>query len=928
MSTAPAPRDGTEAALLTDGTTVRIRSITVDDRKAVLGLHTTGLSDESRRNRFFGVSRTAPRTATDRLCGPPRDGLLTLGAWVGDVLVGEADCELLDEPPQTAELALVVADHWHHRGVATLLLEHLIHAARQRGVRFFEADALTGNRSVHKVFADLGLPVRRRYEQGEVRVRVPLDESDEHYREAVDERGRRADVASLAALLRPASVAVVGVSRREGSVGRAVLDRIRNGGFTGPAWAVNPAADTIAGEPAYPSVGALPGVPDLAVLAVPAAAVPVVAEECGRAGVRALLVLTAGLGAAQAGQLLHSCRRHSMRLVGPNSLGIAHTDPAVRLDAEFGGAFPLPGTAGVAVQSGGVGIALLERLAWLGVGVSGFVSLGDKYDVSGNDLLRWWEQDGRTDLALLHLESFGNPRAFARTARRVTRRMPVLTVDAGRSEAGRRGAASHTAAAATPTVVRETLFHQAGITATRSIDELVAAAGLLHAQPLPAPRGAIAVVSNAGGIGILAADACADAGLELPELPGELARLLPPGASVRNPVDTTAAVLPAELTLFLRALEREEAVDAILVCLVPTALGTAQGRDPLRALLEGPASRPVPLAAVLLDQQVPISYLTCADGGVLPAYSDVAAAARALAHARDRARLLAEPPSPEAEAPGCDRAVARSLVDGYLHAHPEGGWPDPLTTADLLESYGLPLITSVWARDEHTAVVTAAGLGRLGHEGKAVLKAYWPGQVHKSEAGAVRTGLAGESEVRSTYREFARSFGARLAGAVVQPMAGPGVELLAGVVQDRVFGPLVVLGAGGTATEVLADRTARLAPLTERDLTTMVTDLRTEPLLAGHGGAPPVDLAAVRSVLARLSRLATDLPELVEADLNPVIARPDGAVCVDARIRLEPRPSYDPYLRRLRRPAPVAAPGRHGREGGAAGVVREDRILE
>ncbi|MER7673985.1 GNAT family N-acetyltransferase [Kitasatospora sp. NPDC096128] len=902
------PSRSTAEALLADGTTVELRPLGPGDHKAVLDLHAEGMSEESRRMRFFGVSRNAPARAADRLCGPPRAGLLALGAWVGEELIGEADCELLDGPPETAELALAVADRWHGRGAATLLLEHLVHTARAAGIRFFEADTLFGNRAVHRVFADLGLPVERRYAQGEVRVRVPLDEEGgERYRSAVDERGRRADVASLAALLRPASVAVIGASRRAGSVGRTVLGKIRRGGFAGEAWAVNPHTREIDGRAAYPSVRALPAVPDLAVLAVPAGAVPAVAEECGAAGVRALVVLTSGLGPEQARGLMRACRRHSMRLVGPNSLGMAQTDPAVRLDAEFGGAFPRPGTAGVAVQSGGVGIALLQRLAWLGIGVSSFVSLGDKYDVSGNDLLQWWEADGRTDLALLHLESFGSPRAFARTARRVTRTIPVLTVDAGRSAAGRRGAASHTAAAATPTVTREALFRQAGITATRSIEELVEVAALLHAQPLPDPRGAVAVVSNAGGIGILAADACAEAGLILPELPARLADLLPPGASVHNPVDTTAAVGPTELALFLRALEREEAVDAILVCIAPTALCESPGQDPVRALLEGPARRRVPIAAVLLDQQVPVRYRGCADGGMLPTYSDGLSAARALAHARDRARRLAEPFSPPADAPDCDRRAARSLVDGHLTAHPEGGWLDPLSTADLLEAYGLPLTTTVWARDEHTASVAASGLRRLGHEGKVALKAYWPGQVHKSVSGAVRTGLGSDAEVRSAYREFTRRFGGELAGAVVQPMAAPGVELLAGVVQDQVFGPLIVLGLGGTAADVLADRVARLAPLSELDLTAMVAELRSAPLLVGNGGAPPVDLAAVRSVLARLSRLADDFPELVEADLNPVIARPDGALCVDARVRLERRPSFDPYLRRLRRPAAAEA---------------------
>ncbi|GAA2796306.1 bifunctional GNAT family N-acetyltransferase/acetate--CoA ligase family protein [Kitasatospora paracochleata] len=905
MPTVQHQPSGSEA-LLADGTTVTIRRITPADRPAVLALHADRMSDESRRLRFFGASRRAPGLAADRLCAEPRPGLCALGAWAADDLVGEADYEVLDDHPQSAELALAVADAWHHRGVGTLLLEHLVHAAHEHGVTAFEADTLAGNRAVHRVFADLGLPVHHRYGQGEIRITVPLAETDEHYRRAVDERGRAADVASLTALLHPASVAVLGASRRLGSVGQTVLRKIRDGGFTGPVWAVNPHADRVAGAVAYPDLAALPGVPDLAVLAVPAPAVPAAAEACGQAGVRALVVLTSGLDADRARQLTDSCRRYSMRLVGPNSLGIAQTAPDVRLDAEFGGVFPLRGTAGVAVQSGGVGIALLERLAWLGIGVSTFVSLGDKYDVSGNDLLQWWESDGCTDLALLHLESFGNPRAFARTARRVTRTLPVLTVDAGRSAAGRRAAASHTAAAATPTVTREALFRQAGITATRSIAELVDAAALLHAQPLPDGRGAVAVVSNAGGIGILAADACADAGLALPALPpgltARLLALLPDGASAANPVDTTAAVEPDRLRACLDALEESGAVDALLVCLVPTALATEPAGDLLRGLVEGRARRRLPVAVVRLDQEVPVRHLRADDGTRLPAYADVRAAAVALAHARDRARWLARPDSAEADVPDRDTVAARRLVDRYLAAHPDGGWLDPTATADLLDCYRLPLTTTVWAPDEHSAVLAARGLRALGHRNSAVLKAYWPDQVHKSAAGAVRTGLGTDREVRDAYREFTAAHGSRMAGAVVQPMAAPGVELLAGVVQDEVFGPLVVLGLGGTATELLDDRAARLAPLTQADLPAMVAELRTAPLLSGRPGNPPVDLPALHRVLAGLSRMATDLPQLAEVDLNPVIARPDGVLCVDARIRLEPRPPFDPYLRRLRRP--------------------------
>ncbi|GAA1220818.1 bifunctional GNAT family N-acetyltransferase/acetate--CoA ligase family protein [Kitasatospora nipponensis] len=896
-------------ALLADGTTALIRPLAPGDRAAALELHAVRMSEESRRLRFFGASRRAPEQAADRLCGPPRPGFLALGALVGGELIGVVECDAVQGRPEAAELAVAVADDWQHRGVATLLIEHLVHAARAQGVRTLEADTLAGNRSVHTVFSDLGLRVRRHLAQGEVRVSVELDESDERYRSAVDLRGRGADVASLRPLLRPGAVAVVGASRRAGSVGQAVLGKIRRGGFAGRVWAVNPHAREVAGSVAYPSLAALPDVPDLAVLAVPAGAVAGAAEECGLAGVRALVVLTSGLDGDQARHLLDSCRRHSMRLVGPNCLGIAQTDPDIRLDAEFGARQPRPGTAGVAVQSGGVGIALLGQLDRLGIGVSSFVSLGDKYDVSGNDLLQWWESDGRTDLALLHLESFGSPRAFSRTARRVSRTMPVLTVDAGRSPAGRRGAASHTAGAATPTVTRQALFTQAGITATRGIGELVETAALLHAQPLPGTRNAVAVLSNAGGIGVLAADACADVGLELPPLPAplvaELLAVLPAGATATNPVDTTAAVGPKELRACLDLLARSGAVEAVLLCLTPTALATDPEHGPLRALLDGPARGRIPLAAVLIDQEPPVRCLTAADGGRIPSYADPQAAARALAHARERARWLAEPPGAEIPVPDCDPPRARALAEHFLRTHPRGGWLDPDAVTALLECYGLPLTTSIWARDEHTAVLAASSLRQLGHEGKAVLKAYWPQQVHKSDLGAVRTGLTGEQAVRTAFREFAGRFGARMAGAVVQPMSAPGLELLAGVVQDAVFGPLVLFGMGGTTTDVLDDRVARLAPITEPDVHAMTTGLRATPLLFGYHGGAAVDLTAVRDVLARLSRLAMDLPQLAEADLNPLIAGPHGLLCVDARVRLEPRAPFDPYLRRLRRPLPT-----------------------
>lgn len=557
--------------------------------------------------------------------------------------------------------------------------------------------------------------------------------------------------------------------------------------------------------------------------------------------------------------------------------------------------------AGIAVQSGGVGIALLEHFSRLGIGVSSFLSLGDKYDVSGNDMLQWWESDQGTELAVLHLESFGNPRAFSRTARRVARSMPVLTVDAGRSDAGRRAAASHTAAAATPTMTRQALFTQAGIIATRSIGELVDTAALLHAQPLPAGI-RVAVVSNAGGAGVLAADACVDAGLTVPALDpglaGELLEVLPPGAAAANPVDTTAAVTADRMRACVDRLAAHPAVDAVLVVLVPTALATGTRDDPLLALTDAPGRRARPVAAVLLDQDTPVRLLTAADDATIPSYAEPQSAARALAHAARYGRWRADPPGTIPPLSGIDRSGANAIVEEYLAEHPDGGWLDPCDCAALLDRYRIPQLPWAWAEDEDTAARAARRL--TGPEGRAALKAYWPGLVHKSDQGALRLDLEGEEAVRMAFLDLRTRFGEHMTGAIVQPMARRGTELFTGVVQDEVFGPLVLFGLGGTATELLADHAARLAPLTDRDVHALMTAPRCAPLLFGYRGGSAVDLEGLEQLLLRVSRLASDLPQLAEADLNPVVAQPDGVVALDVRIRLLPRHAHDPYLRQLR----------------------------
>ncbi|WP_432154068.1 GNAT family N-acetyltransferase [Streptomyces tricolor] len=884
-------------ALLADGTTVRIRTVVPGDHEQVEQLYEE-MSPENLRLRFFTASRRLPGLAADRACAPARPGHRALLAETRGRVVGLAEYEAGEA--NTAEVSIAVADGLHHRGVGTLLVEHLVSAARADGITAFTADALSENHKVLRLFADLGLRTARRWAGPEVACTIYLDQSD-GYLTAVEERGRAADVASLTPLLLPEAVAVVGAGRTPGSVGRAILHQLHAGGYTGRLFAVNPAAHSILGVPCHPSVSALPRTPDLAVLAVPAAALPETAEECGKAGVRALLVVTAGLDADQAQTLLATCRAYGMRLVGPNYLGIANTDPALSLDATFAARPPRPGTAGVAVQSGGVGIALLDGLSRLGIGVSSFASLGDKYDVSGNDMLQWWESDGRTDLALLHLESFGSPRAFSRTARRVTRRMPVLTVDTGRSGAGRRATASHPAAAATRPLTRGALFTQAGITATRSIGELLETAALLHAQPLPAAS-RVAIVTNAGGAGVLTADACAEAGLSLPaptpELIDDLLAVLPDGAVVGNPVDATAAVTEAQLTDCVDRVMRYGGIDAVLVALVPTAVAAATGDDLVKALTLAPGRRAKPMAVVRLGQDLPVELLPAAESGTIPSYADPQAAARALAHAARRAAWLARPAGTVPDLDGVEAERARTLVEDHLAAHPGGGWLDPRECADLLACYGIPQISWAWAETEDEAVLAADRL--RGSDGRVVMKAHWPGSAHKSEQHAVLLDLRGDAQIRGAFRDLRTRFAGLMTGAVLQPLAARGTELCAGVVQDEVFGPLVLFGLGGTATEVLADRAARLAPLTDHDVHDLITAPRCAPLLFGAAGNGPVDLGLLEQLLLRLSRMAVDLPHLAEVDFNPVLATSGGVTVLDARVRLVPCRPQDPYLRRLR----------------------------
>ncbi len=575
-----------------------------------------------------------------------------------------------------------------------------------------------------------------------------------------------------------------------------------------------------------------------------------------------------------------------MRLVGPNCVGIVNTDPDVRMNATFSPVAPVPGRVGCASQSGGVGIELLARAHRLGLGVSTFVSMGNKADVSGNDLMQYWAEDPGTDVVLLYLESFGNPRVFARAVRELARRKPVVALKSGRSTAGARGTHSHTAALADPDAAVDALLRQTGVVRVDTLAELFDTAMLLAHQPVPGGR-RVAVVSNGGGPGIVAADACAAAGLEVPELSSELQgalRELAPSGGVRNPVDLIAA---AGADVFERAvglLLASGEIDALVAIYVAPYVTHAP--DIEAAVARAAAATPdIPVAACLLGLDDPPSVLPVPGGPGVPTFTYPEAAAQALAHAawlgdwRRRATGILPPV-------GIDDALVEARVSVALADAPSDGWVPPEVAFGVLADAGIPVVRSTTVTSAADAVAAADEMGF-----PVALKAVAPGLVHKSDVGGVRLGLADGDGVRAAYLAMGEALEGAMTGAVVQPMVPPGVELIVGIRNEPAFGPVVVLGMGGVTAELQHDIALAIPPLTDVDIDELVRSLRGSPLLFGYRNAPPVDVHTLADLLARIGHLAETVEEITELDCNPVVVSPDGAVVVDAKLRLAPRPA-------------------------------------
>ncbi len=869
---APTPAD----VLLRDGSFAVIRPVAPGDGPGLHDLHAS-VSDDAFFLRFFGSGRRAAHAYVEHVLASSET--LALVACSGDRMVGLATAE--PTSPGSYEIAFLVADDLRGHGVGTLLVEHLADLARSRGATVFTAEVLADNHRMLEVFTGAGFTVVRTGGGGECQVRLDIADGPAS-QAAADLREFAAERQSLRPLLAPRSVAVYGARRDGSGIGGAILAAVQRDGFHGPVVVVRPDGAAIGDVPVRRRLGDGPPV-DLAVLAVPVGQVRAALEDAIAGGAGAAVVVSSGFGEmGPEGVLLQHelgrlARRHGVRMVGPNCLGVLDNAPDVRLNATFGLRAPSPGGLALASQSGGVGIALMELLRRAGVGVRTFVSLGNKVDVSGNDLLAAWYDDPEVTCAALYLESFGNARKFLRFARAFGKRKPVVAVVGGRSSGGQRAGASHTAASATPALGVEALFAQAGVIACHDAEELAETATLLAGEPLPEGR-RLGVVSNAGGLGVLAADAADEAGLDVavfsPALQRELAGRVSQTNGWANPVDAGAGVDAAGLAGIVDRILGSDEVDAVLVVLAATDTNdVAAALGQLADVRSQHLGRPL-IVVLVGDDGAEL-------GTEVAERLTIMASGRAAAAALGRVAAYAEwrrnPPDPAPPGDPARAHGARVEAAGLLRAVGPDGWVDSAAASRMLDRYGVRLLGEVVPADR--AAATAARMGF-----PVAVKAAAAGVVHRTERGLVATGLLNGDEVAAAVA----GFGPASAGPVlVQPMVS-GVEVALGVVRDPSFGPLVMIAEGGTATDLSDDRVLLMPPFSVNEAMAALRQMRLWPLLAGFRGAPPAAAGRLATTAVALGTFAVEVPELAELDLNPVVVGTDELAVVDLKLRLAP----------------------------------------
>ncbi len=864
-------------AFLAEGSVVEVRSVSPDDESAVVDLHARA-SDESIRRRFFALNRSEATRYAQHLCRREGGALGLLAVFRGEV-IGVVGAE--QDGPDSVEVALLVDEERHGLGIGTVLLEHLAAWTYGQGIDYFHAEVLTENYPMLRVFRDAGFELAQRHDHDVVTVILDVRPSS-RTQQAADRRERHAESASVHHLLEPDSVAVVGVSRHRRGVGREILENIVAGGFAGRIVALGQPGLVVAGVEVCQDIAEFPTGLDLAVVAVPATRVVATVEALAAREVRTCVIVTSGLGetgedgrrAEQ--EVARIARRAGMRLVGPNCFGIISRLRGTRLDATFGTQHVPSGRLAIGSQSGGVGIAVLARAHQRSLGLAAFVSLGNKLDISGNDLLAAWEDDPDIGVAALYLESFGNPAKFVRLATSFGRHKPLLAVFGGTSTAGSRAGASHTAASVTPRRALDAVFRAAGVVRVSGLADLVDTAALLAEQPLPGgPR--VAIASNAGGIGVLAADAALNSGLEVPMLSPDLQdriRAGCPGISgTSNPVDLGAGAGPASFAETVAGLLASDEVDAVVVVVAATAV--AESAEVVSAVddvvVRGRAATDLPGKPCLL---VVVGNDDAATLGAVTPFETVDSAIGSLRHATTYATWRRSLDNAPGAAPVDDRRPGRERPQWA--PPPQEGWLAPDAAAHLLVDYGLSVVPQEIVSTPEAAVRSA---DRLGYP--VVVKSADPRQVHKVERHLVRTSLLDEVAVRQAASSVQEASPGPL--LVQKQLAGP--EIALGIVRDDGFGPLVMVASGGTNLSLWDDQTFLLPPFRDSDVDGALRSLRTWPLLAGFRGSDPVDVPALVRDVVRLGRLAVDWPQVAELDVNPVIVTTGGAFCVDVKLR-------------------------------------------
>ncbi len=887
VTTAPPPRHWEADVLLRDGRTAHIRPMQPADRELLVDFYSR-VSDQSKYYRFFSPMPELSERDLDRFTQVDHRDRVALILLVGGEMIAVGRFDTIR--PGYAEVAFLVEDKHQGRGIGQLLLEHLAQAGRERGVEEFVAEVLPDNQAMIHTFKDAGYQVKSAFEDGVMELIFRIDPTDTAIG-VMEQREHRAEYASIERFFSPKSVAIIGASRRQETIGRALVRNLVLGNFAGRIHVVNPNADSVAGMPAWKTVGEIPGDVDVAIVAVPAESVQDVVLDCAAKGVHGLVVISSGFaetgeeGRMRQRRLVGLSRSYGLRLIGPNALGIINTDPEVSLNASLSSVMPPRGRAGFFCQSGALGSAILEKVQNRGLGLTTFVSAGNRADVSGNDLLQYWEEDDATEVVLLYLESIGNPRKFSRVARRVSRRKPIVAVRSGRSSQGVPMGHAVRKITAPPEAV-DAMFRQAGIIQVESLEEMFDVAQLLAHQPLPRGR-RVAIVGNSDALGLLAADAANSVGLVV-------------NKQVALGADATAEDFEDALD---GAIDDPE-VDAVVAIFIPP-LNVAGAREEVANVLAAVGEQSdKPIVSTFLGTEgvpellrVPDVAGSSAGRGSVPSYPAVEAAVRALAHVVEYAVWLRVPQAPIGDLASTDREAARHLVNELLMNHPEGRDLDFHEQHRLLKAYGIDMWDTYAVETLDEAMTAGETLGW-----DVVLKATADHLRDRPDLAHVWRNIDTPEEMTDAWGSLNDLItDSERAGFVVQRNAPPGVPVTIATMEDPLFGPVLSFGIGGPLTELLGDRSYRIPPLADHDAQDMVREIKASPLLFGYRGSEIVDVGEIERLVRQVAQLQHDLPQVRALQLPLVLAGAQGTTVLGANVRVEPvkDPRSDWFVRRL-----------------------------